>query len=141
MASIRALSQQTVRTLGSSQVIITPESVVKELIDNALDANAKAIFVEISANTLDTIQVRDSGHGIAPEDRDLVCRRYCTSKIGNEEELRTIGGTWLGFRGEALASLAELSGDLTVTTRVEGEVAAAASKVGRDGEVARYVPP
>ena len=137
MATIQALPPTTVRILGSSQVITNPESVVKELIDNALDANARAIFVEISSNTLDVIQLRDSGDGIAPEDRDLVCRRYCTSKIKNEEELRAIGGTWLGFRGEALTSLAELSGSLLVTTRVEGDATATALQIGEDGEVKR----
>jgi DNA mismatch repair ATPase MutL len=108
---------------------------VKELIDNALDARATAIFVEIAANTIDTVQVRDNGHGIAPEDREFVCRRYYTSKIRDFDELREIGGKWLGFRGEAMASMAEMSGSLSVTTRVDGEPVAALLKIGRNGKI------
>ncbi len=133
--SIRALPAVTVRVIGASQVLTDPSSVVKELIDNALDARASSIFVEISANTLDVIQVRDNGHGIVPEDRAMVCRRYCTSKIRHYSDLKDIGGKWLGFRGEALASAAELSGTLTLTTRVEGEDVATALRVAKSGEV------
>ena len=135
MATIQALPGRTVRLLGSSQVMTTPDSVIKELVDNALDANATAIYVELNSNTVDLIQVRDNGHGIAPGDRHLVGRRYCTSKIKSESDLKSVGGRWLGFRGEALASVAELSGSLLVTTRVEGETTAAALKIGQDGEV------
>jgi len=133
--SIAALPPSTVSILGSSQVLTDAPSVVKELIDNALDARATSVFVEISANTLDVIQVRDNGHGIAPQDRSLVCRRYCTSKIRDYSDLKDIGGTSLGFRGEALASAAELSGSIVVTTRIEGEDVAMTLKVSKKGEV------
>lgn len=132
---IRPLPQSTVKQIGSSQVLIDPSSVVKELIDNALDARANAIFVEISTNAIDIIQVRDNGHGIAQEDRSLVGRRYCTSKIRNFNDIEGIGGTSLGFRGEALASMAELSGSLKITTKVEGEPVAVLLKIGRGGQV------
>ncbi|KAK5172246.1 uncharacterized protein LTR77_003884 [Saxophila tyrrhenica] len=132
---IQALPQTTIRTLGSTQVLTDPASVVKELIDNALDAHATSISVEISTNTLDLIQVRDNGHGIPPEDRLLVARPHCTSKIGSEEDLKDIGGSSLGFGGEALASVAEVSGSLTISTRVEGEQVATAMKINRQGEV------
>lgn len=134
---ILALPQTTVRAIGSSQVLTDPCSVVKELVDNALDARAKSIFVEISSNTLDVIQVKDNGHGIAPEDREMVCRRYCTSKLREYSDLRDVWGRWLGFRGEALASAAEMAGSMTVVTRVQGEDVAATMKVGRIGEVQR----
>lgn len=137
--SIQALPEGTVRTIGASQVLTEAAAVVKELIDNALDANATSLQVEISANTLDVIQLRDNGHGIAPEDRSLVCRRYCTSKIRDISDITGIGGTSLGFRGEALASASELSGGLTVTTRVDGEDVAVALKIARNGEVAGLV--
>ena len=136
---IVALPPNTVRAIGSTQVLTDAASVVKELIDNALDAHASAIFVEISTNTLDVIQVKDNGHGIGPEDRDVVCRRYCTSKIRALEDLENIGGSSLGFRGEALASAAEMSGSIVVTTRVEGETVAVASRFGRQGERERQV--
>jgi DNA mismatch repair protein MutL len=136
---IKALPPTTVRQIGSSQVLVDPSSVVKELIDNALDARATAIFVDITANTIDSIQVKDNGHGIPAEDRALVCRRYCTSKIRHFHELKDVGGKWLGFRGEAMASIAEMSGFLGITTRVEGEPVAVLLKFGRNGEITSYV--
>lgn len=134
--TIQALPQTTVRAIGASQVLNDPAAVVKELIDNALDARATSVAVEIHANTLDSIQVRDNGHGIPPQDRPLVARRYCTSKLINEHDLTVIGGSSLGFRGEALASAAEMSGSMTVTTRVEGEQVATTLKISQQGEVA-----
>lgn len=133
--TIAALPPITVRQLGSSTVLLDPSSVVKELIDNALDARTSAIFVEIAANTLDCIQVKDTGHGISAGDRPLLCRRYCTSKIRDFRDVGEVGGTWLGFRGEALASVAEVSGGLEVVSRVEGEVVGARMRYGRDGEL------
>lgn len=133
--SIKALPQTAVRAIGAAQVLTDSSAVVKELIDNALDARATSIAVEIHANTIDSIQVRDNGHGIPPQDRSLVARRYCTSKLTDADELAHIGGSSLGFRGEALASAAEMSGGMTVTTRVEGEQVATALKIDQQGEV------
>ncbi|KAI4257447.1 MAG: hypothetical protein L6R42_005651, partial [Xanthoria sp. 1 TBL-2021] len=133
--TIAALPSQAVRAIGSTQALTDSASVVKELVDNALDAQSTSVAVEISTNTLDIIQVKDNGHGIAPVDRHLVCRRYCTSKIKDLNDLATIGGASLGFRGEALASALELSGGLTVTTRIVGEATAVSLKVGQNGEV------
>lgn len=134
-ASIAALPPATVRQLGVSQVLVDPSSFVKELIDNALDARANAIFVDIDANTIDSIQVKDTGHGIPGEDRSLVCRRYCTSKIRDFGDLIEAGGKWLGFRGEAMASMAEMSGTLEIITRVEGEPVAVRINYGQNGEL------
>lgn len=135
--SIQPLPQDVVRLIGSSQSLTDPTSLVKELIDNAIDARATSIFVDISLNTLDVIQVRDNGHGIAPADRFMVARRYCTSKINNQDDLARLGGSSLGFRGEALSSAAELCGSMTITTRVEGEDTATTMSLLADGEVAR----
>jgi DNA mismatch repair protein MutL len=134
--SIKALPQTAVRAIGAAQVLTDSSAVVKELVDNALDARATTIAVEIHANTLDSIQVRDNGHGIPPQDRLLVARRYCTSKLTNADELASIGASSLGFRGEALASAAEMSGGMTVTTRVEGEQVATTLKINQQGEIA-----
>ncbi|KAJ4352851.1 hypothetical protein N0V95_003898 [Ascochyta clinopodiicola] len=116
-----------------------PPSVVKELVDNALDARAKSIFVDIAANTIDSVQVKDDGHGIPGDDRPLACRRYCTSKIRDFHDLKEVGGKWLGFRGEALASLADMSGTISITTRVEGEPVAVKLTYQRNAKVRKQL--
>ena len=136
--AITALSSNTVHAIGSSQVLSDSASVVKELIDNALDSRATAIFVEISTNALDIVQVKDNGHGIAPGDRGMLCRRSCTSKIRDLADLTHLGGQSLGFRGEALASAAEMSGYLMISTRVEGEPTATCMKFKRQGGIERH---
>lgn len=132
--SIQALPQTAVRTIRSGQALTDPASVVKELIDNALDARATNITIEISQNTLDVIQVKDNGHGIAPADRPLVAKPYCTSKLKDEKELGFVGSSYLGFRGEALSSALEMSDEMMITTRVEGESIATAIKLCQTGE-------
>lgn len=136
---ISALPPPTVRQLGSHQLLTDPSSVVKELIDNALDARAKSIFIDITASTIDSIQVKDDGHGIPNEDRALACRRYCTSKIRDFHDLKQVGGKWLGFRGEALASISDMSGTISITTRVEGESVAVKLTYNRNGELVSCV--
>ncbi|KAJ9157385.1 hypothetical protein NKR23_g712 [Pleurostoma richardsiae] len=113
---ISALPEATVRLLGSPLVITTPVSVVKELVENAIDARATSIEVLVSRNTVDKIQVRDNGDGIASCDYDCLGRRGRTSKLRSFEEIRLVGGTSFGFRGEALAS-ANALGMITITTR------------------------
>jgi DNA mismatch repair protein MutL len=132
---IEALPQATVRAIGSTSVISDPCSVVKELLDNALDASASSISVELSLNTIDVIQVKDNGTGISADDHPDVCRHVYTSKIQTVEDLRNIGGTSFGFRGEALASVAEMSGGVTVTTRTTSEVSGSCIKYSREGEI------
>lgn len=135
---IAALPPSAVRSIGSTTAISDSVSVVKELVDNALDARASSVAVEISVNALDVIQVKDNGHGIAPADRDLVCHRHCTSKVRDFDDVMDIGGTSLGFRGEALASIAEMSGSMVISTRIEGEPVATSLKIGREGDIVRY---
>ena len=130
---INLLPDSTVRTIGSSLVLNDACSVVKELVDNALDATASSIVVEISLDTLEVLQVRDNGHGIGVEDRQLICKRGCTSKIRTMADLEKLGGSSLGFRGEALASVAELSESITLTTRVVGENVGTSLNFGRNG--------
>lgn len=136
---IAALPYDTVRFIGSTQALTDSASLVKELVDNALDARASAISLEISVNTLNVIQVKDNGHGIAPDDRSLVCRRYCTSKVRDLHDVENIGGASLGFRGEALASAAEMSGALVLSTRVEGEAVATSIRMDRQSKIVRYI--
>lgn len=135
---IAALSDETSSIISSSVVLNDAISATKELLDNALDSRATNIVIEISANTLDLIQVKDNGIGIGIEDRQLLCKRGYTSKIRNLEDLATLGGSSLGFRGEALASIAELSDSLTIITRVEGEAAGSLLKFNSDRKLIRY---
>lgn len=114
--TITTLSDDTVRLLGSPTVITTPIDLVKELLDNALDANATSVRISISQNTIDKIEVRDNGDGIHSDDYNSVGRTGHTSKITTFEELQTRGAATLGFRGLALAS-ANTLGSVTITTR------------------------
>ena len=134
---ISALPQDTARVITSSVALNDAVSLVKELVDNALDARANTIAVEISANTIDVIQVKDNGTGIGVEDRQLLCKRGCTSKIRTIDDLASLGGSFLGFRGEALASATNISSSLLITTRVEGEVVGSALKYGMNGKMIR----
>ncbi|ROT36988.1 DNA mismatch repair protein MutL [Sodiomyces alkalinus F11] len=114
--SISQLPPSTVRRLGASALIVSPESVVKELIDNSLDAEATCLEILLSANTVDKFLVRDNGHGISPSDFHAVGRWSHTSKLRSFDELTSKGGKTLGFRGNALASASEIS-SVTITTR------------------------
>jgi DNA mismatch repair protein MutL len=130
---IHALPENAIRSLGSGQVLTDSVALIKELIENSLDAGATQITIEVSPNLLDNIQVKDNGFGIASVDRDSVCLRHCTSKLHNFEDVHRV--RTLGFRGEALASAAELSERMVFTTRVEGEPVAQVCEVGRDGKM------
>ncbi|KAI9053486.1 hypothetical protein LZ554_002441 [Drepanopeziza brunnea f. sp. 'monogermtubi'] len=133
--AITALPQATIHLLGSAQALTTPTSLVKELIDNALDAKATYIDILISPNTIDKIEVRDNGHGIPEEDFDALGRRGHTSKLRSFDELKSIGGVTLGFRGEALASAVQL-GQVSVTTRTDGHPVATMVQLKAPGGVA-----
>lgn len=135
---IQALPASSVRALGSGQVLTDALALVKELLDNALDASSTQISIEVSSNALDVIQVTDNGHGIPAEDRDAMAVRYCTSKIRDFADLLDCRS--LGFRGEALASAAELAGTLLITTRVDGEKTATACTCDRAGQVVGRKP-
>lgn len=132
-SSIRALPAPTVRALSSSLTLADPVAAVKELVDNALDAGATSVAVDVAANTIDYVSVRDNGRSVPPtgDDRALLGRRHSTSKLGDGDESRDVGGRTLGFRGEALASLAEVAAGVWVTVRCEGEGVASVLRIGR----------
>ncbi|KAF2674479.1 hypothetical protein BT63DRAFT_449468 [Microthyrium microscopicum] len=135
---IQALPKYTSLLLSSGQALLDPASIVKELIDNSLDACASSITIEIASNTLTSILVRDNGRGISPDDRALIGQRYCTSKIRGFEDLERVAGTSLGFRGEAVSSLVSVAERVEVTTRIEGEAVGVVLKLGRDaGKIGR----
>ncbi|OIW34992.1 hypothetical protein CONLIGDRAFT_553782, partial [Coniochaeta ligniaria NRRL 30616] len=131
---ISALPQETVRLLGSPLVYSSPAAVVKELVDNAIDAHATSVEVFISANTVDSVEVRDNGHGIHPDDFATLGHRGCTSKLRSFEEIQTVGGVTLGFRGDALASATTVS-TLKIVTRTAGEPTASKLSFSEKGGV------
>lgn len=145
---IHPLPPSTISSLTATQVLAQPPSLIKELVENAIDANATFISVELATNCLDMLQVKDNGHGVLPgSDRDALCRRGWTSKISGWEEIErwkgsavdeiSRGGT-LGFRGEALAAAAEMAGGgVEVITRVEGEKVGWVGTYNRAGELTR----
>lgn len=103
--------------------IVSPCDLVKELIDNAVDAKATAIEITISSNTIDRVTVKDNGTGIDIDDFNSLGRRAHTSKLRAFEELTTLGGRSLGFRGEALASANALSNIVIITKKSGNPVA------------------
>ncbi|KAJ2975505.1 hypothetical protein NUW58_g8334 [Xylaria curta] len=105
---------------SSHVAIVTPVLLVKELLDNAIDAKATSIEIIISSDTISRIEVRDDGVGIHPDDYDALGRRGHTSKLRNIKELGTVVGKSLGFRGEALASVNAMA-DVTITTKISTE--------------------
>lgn len=107
MSTIRILDENTINQIAAGEVVERPSAVVKELIENALDAGATAITAEIKEGGLCLIRITDNGTGIAKEDIPAAFMRHATSKIRSAEDLFNI--TSLGFRGEALSSIAAVS--------------------------------
>ncbi|KAL6878606.1 hypothetical protein J3F83DRAFT_758488 [Trichoderma novae-zelandiae] len=137
---ISALPPSTVRLLGSSAIINTPCDVVKELLDNAIDAGASFVEIAVSPNYLDTIRVRDDGRGIDVDDFGSLGRRAHTSKLRSFEELGAVARETLGFRGEALAAMNTLAA-VAVTTRTMNDAVASRLQLKADvGGVANRQP-
>ncbi len=113
MARIKQLSKNLINQIAAGEVIERPASVVKELVENSVDAGAKKISIEIT-NECRNIRIADNGSGIHPDDILLAFTKHATSKIQNDEDLFAV--TTMGFRGEALASIISVS-KLTCTTR------------------------
>ena len=114
MNRIRLLSEQVANQIAAGEVVERPASVVKELVENSLDADSKKITVEIGAGGRSLIRVTDDGLGMSRDDALLCLERHATSKIQRAEDLASIAT--MGFRGEALLSIASVS-RFTLTTR------------------------
>ncbi len=120
MAKIQVLDKHTAELIAAGEVVERPSSVVKELVENAIDAGASSIAVEIENGGITFLSVRDNGCGFAREDVPTAFLRHATSKIRTEDDLERIGT--LGFRGEALASIAAVA-RVELITRTEDELA------------------
>jgi DNA mismatch repair protein MutL len=107
MSIIHLLDENTINHIAAGEVVERPKAVVKELIENAIDAGASAITVEIKEGGISFIRITDNGSGIAKEDIPLAFMRHATSKIKTAEDLFLVNS--LGFRGEALSSIAAVS--------------------------------
>lgn len=119
MANIRLLSEETIDKIAAGEVIERPASIVKELLENAIDAGADAVTVEIKEGGLSFIRVTDNGCGIEAEDIRTAFLRHATSKITTADDLDTVES--LGFRGEALSSIAAVS-NVELLTKTKGSL-------------------
>ena len=134
-APIQQLDDKTIGLIAAGEVVERPAQVVKELLENSIDAGATSVHVEIQRGGFDLIAVTDDGHGIAVEELPLAVNRHATSKLSGAEDLAAIGT--LGFRGEALASVGAVS-QLCVASRPAG--ASGAELSVDDGELSEVSP-
>jgi DNA mismatch repair protein MutL len=128
MSKIRVLADHVANQIAAGEVVERPASVAKELVENSIDAGATRISIEIEAGGRRLLKVSDDGEGMVRDDAVLAFERHATSKLRNSEDLAAIGT--LGFRGEALASIASVA-KVELITCVEG--ASVASRVSIEG--------
>lgn len=121
MREIHALSDQTISQIAAGEIIENPASIIKELVENAIDANADRISIRLSDNLLDEIRIADNGDGIEKSQITKAFSRHATSKLRTISDLDRI--TSLGFRGEALASIANISQMECVSKTAESDFA------------------
>lgn len=121
MGNIVLLDDLTINKIAAGEVIERPASVVKEMVENSIDAGAKNITVEIKNGGISLIKITDDGCGIAEDDMEIAFERHATSKIRRAEDLSTVKS--MGFRGEALASIAAISNVEMISKKADSEVA------------------
>ena len=115
MTQIHVLDDTTINKIAAGEVVERPASVVKELVENAMDAGATAIEIEIMGGGISFIRVTDNGHGMTRKDAETAILRHATSKISSVSDLQTVAT--LGFRGEALPTIASVSRFSLLTRR------------------------
>jgi DNA mismatch repair protein MutL len=125
---VAVLADEVVNQIAAGEVVERPASVVKELMDNAIDAGATSITVECEAGGKARIRVTDDGAGMSPADARLCFARHATSKIRSVEDLHDLAT--MGFRGEAMSSIASVS-RTSLTTRRAADLAATRVEIGR----------
>ena len=118
MGNIVLLDDLTINKIAAGEVIERPASVIKEMVENSIDAGANNITVEIRNGGISYIRVSDNGKGIAPDDLEIAFERHATSKIRKAEDLDVV--TSMGFRGEALASIAAIA-NVELTSKTENQ--------------------
>ncbi len=131
--AIHVLPEEVVARIAAGEAVERPASVAKELIENAIDAGASSIHVEVAGGGRQLLRVSDNGAGIPDEEINLAFRRHATSKLRNLEDLEAL--TTLGFRGEALASIAAVSQATIITRQREGS---AGIRLNLDGGALRH---
>ena len=119
MGKIVLLDELTINQIAAGEVIERPANVVKELVENSIDAGADKIIIEIKNGGKTYIRVTDNGKGISNDDMELAFERHATSKIRKIEDLNKIYS--MGFRGEALASIASIS-KVTMISKTDEEM-------------------
>lgn len=132
MSKIRLLDEDTINKIAAGEVIERPASVVKELVENSIDAGSTRILIEVMDGGKSLVKVTDDGCGIGQEDLSLAFQKHATSKISSAVDLGSI--STLGFRGEALSSIASVAGSVEVHTKQRSALSGSYMKIV-DGKV------